>query len=105
MPNIKFNYLYRDGANYKKYGFVIFENPHSISIDYLHNLIKSKLISETWFYVDQWKLPDLHFGTWDNQIDHTFHEFESVEYTSEAANTELTLKEFISLIKAFKNDF
>jgi len=105
MPNIKFNYLYSDGANYKNYSFIIFENSQEVSIKYLHNLIQSKLISETWFYVDQWKLPDLHFGTWDNEIDHTFHEFESIEYTSEAPNTQLTLKKFINLIKACNRDF
>ena len=105
MPNIKFNYLYRDGANYKNYNSIILANPQSISLDFLNELILSKLISETWFYVDQWKLPGLHFGTWDNEIDHTFHEFENVEYTDEAANMEFGLKEFIICISETKNNF
>ena len=105
MPNIKFNYLYRDGANYKNYSFIIFPNPQNISLEFLRELILSKLISETWFYVDQWKLPDLHFGTWDNEIDHTFHEFESIEYTDEATNSPVAFEEFIAAIKASENNY
>lgn len=99
MPNIRFNYRYRNGANYKNHGFVIFDNPQQIKLEYLLFFIKSKLIDETWFYADQWKLPDLHFGTWDNEIDHTWHEFESIEYTDETANSELDLTDFIRAIE------
>jgi len=103
MPNIRFNYRYRDGANYKNHGFVIFDNRQNLSPDYLQQLIKSKLIEETWFYVDQWQLPDLHFGTWDNEIDHTWHEFENVEYTNEAPNVILNISDFITAIKRTKS--
>jgi len=99
MPNIKFNYLYRDGANYKNFNSVIFDNPSNISLDILLKIIKSKLIDETWFYVDQWNLPDLHFTKWNNEFDHTWHEFESIEYTNEAPNSEMMLKEFIGLLQ------
>ncbi|WP_158990426.1 hypothetical protein [Mucilaginibacter sp. L196] len=99
MPNIKFNYLYRDSANYKNFSSVIFGNPNGISLDALLKLIQAKLIDETWFYVHQWHLPDLHFGTWNNEFDHTWHEFESIEYTSEAPSTEITLMEFINLVQ------
>jgi len=74
---------------------VTFDNPQQINLDYLQPLIKSKLIDEIWFYADQWQLPDLHFGTWDNEVDHTWHEFESIEYTNEPANTALDLVGFI----------
>lgn len=99
MPNIKFNYLYRDGGNYKNYSSVIFSNPDNIDLRELEKLIKSKLIYSEWFYVNEWKVPDLHFGTWDNEIDHTFHEFESVEYTDERANAEFGLDEFTTAIE------
>ena len=99
MPNIKLNYLYRDGANYKNFSSVIFDNPDNINIDVLLKIIKPKLIDETWFYVHQWNLPDLHFAKWNNEFDHTWHEFESIEYTSEAPNTEIKLTEFINLVQ------
>ncbi|MDP9047888.1 MAG: hypothetical protein M3N14_07110 [Bacteroidota bacterium] len=103
MPNIKFNYLYRDGGNYKNYSSVIFANPDNIDLAELEALIKSKLIYGEWFYVNEWKLPDLHFGTWDNEIDHTFHEFESLENTDDAATKDFSLDEFMTAIKNAKS--
>ena len=100
MPNIKFNYLYRDGGNYKKFHSVVFGSDECISIEELELLIKSKLIDSEWFYAEQWKLPDLHFDTWENELDHTFHEFKSVEYCDEAATSEISLREFINIINS-----
>lgn len=97
--NIAFHYLYRDGANYKNFNSIVFNADQSVSLEELKSLIKSKLVCGEWFYVDQWKMPDLHFGTWDNEIDHTFHEFEDIEYTNEVPNTLLSVVEFIDIIK------
>jgi hypothetical protein len=62
MPNIKFNYLYRDSGNYKKFVSIIFTNPAEIDLLKLEALIKSKLISETWFYAEEWRLPEIFTG-------------------------------------------
>jgi hypothetical protein len=62
MPNIKFNYLYRDGSNYKNYGFVIFTTPDNIALAELEARIVSRLIDDTYFYAQQWQLPDLRFA-------------------------------------------
>jgi hypothetical protein len=62
-------------------------------------LIQSKLIDGTWFYANQWQLPNLHFVTWNNETDHSFHEFGSIEYTNEASNTLITLAKFKALIE------
>ncbi|MES2267878.1 MAG: hypothetical protein V4520_14040 [Bacteroidota bacterium] len=83
MPNIKFSYRYRDGANYKNHGFLIFKNPTNVTLAEIEASVLSKLIDETWFYADKWNVPDLHFGTWDNEIDHTWHEFENIELTDD----------------------
>jgi hypothetical protein len=99
MPNIKFSYLYRDAANYKNFSFVIFGGDEGIRLSYLQSLIQSKLIDGTWFYAGQWELPDLHFNNWNDEFDHTFHEFECIEYTDEAPNTLLNLAEFQSIIE------
>jgi len=98
--SIKFNYLYRDAANYKNLNSLIFNNPESVTLSTIQDLIKSKLIGDSYFYADQWQVPDLHFGTWDNEFDHTFHEFESVEYTNEAADSVRDLVSFINILKA-----
>ncbi|MDF2431889.1 MAG: hypothetical protein JWP44_1520 [Mucilaginibacter sp.] len=83
MPNIKFNYLYRDSANYKKFGYVIFSNPDNIKLAELESLIRSKLIDDTWFYADEWKLPELFLDSYDFKVDPTWHEFESVGFNEE----------------------
>ncbi|HTE00463.1 MAG TPA: hypothetical protein VK668_14315 [Mucilaginibacter sp.] len=93
MPNIKFNYRYRDSANYKNHDFVIFKNDPSLSLKDLEELIKSKLIDETWFYAHEWKLPELFLDSFDFKIDPTWHEFENVEYTDEAPNSLFSLAE------------
>ncbi|SFS95730.1 hypothetical protein SAMN04487890_10784 [Mucilaginibacter polytrichastri] len=60
MPNIQFNYLYRDAANYKKFGFQIFQNPDHISQEMLEGLIKTKLIDGEYFYANDWQISDLY---------------------------------------------
>jgi hypothetical protein len=100
MPNIKFNYLYRDGANYKNFNSIVFENDRSISLENLETLIKSKLIYGEWFYADQWKMPEIFLSTFDFKIDPTWHEFESVEYCDDPANSTCTLAEFVGILKS-----
>ena len=79
MPNIKFSYLYRDGGNYKNFGFVIFDNHDNLTLEEIEMLIKSKLIWDTWFYAKEWNLPDLCFANLDIDDNPTWHEFENVE--------------------------
>ncbi|GGH22549.1 hypothetical protein [Mucilaginibacter phyllosphaerae] len=97
MPNFKFSYRYRDGANYKNHSFIIFNNPNCLILKDVEFSIHQKLIEDTWFYVDKWNLPDLHFDNWDNEIDHTWHEFESIALTDEAGGQDI--EDFISAIK------
>jgi len=98
MANIKFSYLYRDGGNYKNYGSVIFSNPDNVDLSELESLIKSKLVYDTWFYHDEWKLPSLRFTDWNFETDPTWHEFENMEYTQEPPNTSMLLAELINNI-------
>ncbi len=84
MPNIKFNYLYRDSGNYKKYGSVIFSNPGNMQLQEVEAIIRQKLIYGEWFYADEWGLPELFLKIVDFRIDPTWHEFESIELTEEA---------------------
>lgn len=93
MPNIQFNYLYRDSGNYKKYGFVIFANPDNIGLQEFEKIILHKLIDNQWFYANEWGLPELFLDWVDFRIDPTWHEFESVEFSDEPANYSLTTEE------------
>jgi hypothetical protein len=102
MPNIKFKYLYRDSGNYKKFISVIFANPNGILFSDLETLIKSKLIWDTWFYAEEWKLPEIFTDIVDFRIDPTWHEFESIGYTDDAASIDLDLIEFMKIIEGCK---
>ena len=100
--NIKFSCLYRDGGNYKKYDYVIFSNPDNIGLSQIEVLIHVKLIDDTWFYANDWKLPELFFDTFHFRVDPTWHEFESIEYTDELPNSLISLYEFIETVKNTK---
>jgi hypothetical protein len=99
QPNIKFNYLYRDSGNYKKFISVTFANPDGIELSEFETLIKSELFDETWFYAEEWKLPEIFTDIVDFRVDPTWHEFESIEHTDEVANSIIDLKKFIAAIK------
>jgi len=99
MPNIKFSYLYRDGGKYKNYGNIIFDNHGRIHINELKMIIQSKLIDHHSFYAKCWGIKELYFKKYDNDLDHGFHEFESLTDTDENANSELSILHFHRLIK------
>lgn len=82
MPNIQFNYRYRDSANYKKHGFVVFANPQNLSLEAVESIIKTRLIDGEFFYADEWNLPELFLETCDFRFDPTWHEFENIEFTN-----------------------
>ncbi len=102
MNNVKLNYLYRDGANYKNCGSVIFADSSYSDLAELKKLILSNLIEGTWFYADRWNLPDLHFDHWEALFDHDFHEYDCVEYTEEPPNTLITLAQFKNQLRILR---
>ena len=81
--NIRFNYLYRDGGNYKQFGYVVFSNTLQKPLPVIDEIITSNLIDGLWFYADKWHLKDLHKFLWDNNLDHNWHEYESIEECEE----------------------
>lgn len=91
--NLKFAYLYRDGANYKNYNEIIFFNPNSKPAKEIESIIKKVLIDETWFVAKDWDLPDMHFlqDPYDSEIDHSWHEFELIEETSELETEKISI--------------
>jgi hypothetical protein len=96
--NIKFHYLYRDGANYKQGNAVVFSNTTGYTIQEMGKAIQTALIDEMWFYANKWNLKDLHLYQWDEEIDHGWHEYDFIEQTEENA-TNGDIADFIALIK------
>ena len=99
MPNIKLSYLYRDSGNYKNFGEIVFDNPSNIPLEIVVDLLMQKLIDGQWFYAKDYCLPDLHFDKWNEDLDHGFHEFESLEYTHDPPNASISLDGLITLIR------
>ena len=99
--NIKFNYLYRDGANYKNYNEVVFDNAKNLSIQSIETVIKENLIEGQWFIASDWNLPDMHFKDypWDSEIDHDWHGFDSLEQTTGSTTDNISIEAFLKRIQ------
>lgn len=100
MSNISFNYLYRDYGNYKRYGSVIFSNPGNLPLAEIDTIIRNCIWDYRIFYAHQWKLSPLFFPEHHAELDHPFHEYESVELTDETPTDERIIDTFLSEIQA-----
>jgi hypothetical protein len=88
LRNVKFSYLYRDAGNYKNSGEVVLSNPESIEIESVRIRLTRAFEQGDLFLADQVRVPEVFLfregcATSD---DHCFHEFRSVEPTSEPAH-------------------
>lgn len=95
MPNIKFVYRYRCSGNYKKHDSIVFANPRNIELSIIEEIIKSKLIYGEYFYAAEWQIPEIFTDIIDFRIDPSWHEFESLEYTTEPANRKSKISAWI----------
>ena len=59
------------------------------------------MIDETWFFADEWNLPDMHFQEfpWNSEIDHEWHEFDCLEETTEQSIENKSIEDFLNLIQ------
>ena len=97
--NLKLNYLYREGANYKQFGSVVFANPDFLTPRKASEQLREKLISNEFFVPQYWFLPRLQYHPYDPEIDHDYHEFERFEWTEEEVTDKRDLKEFLEVIE------
>ncbi len=84
--NVRFNYLYRDAGNYKSYGSVVFKNPNNLLLAKIDSRLRKVFFQGEFFIAEQIGVPDVFLYLNDDISvdDHCFHEFESVEETTEA---------------------
>ena len=97
-PNLSFNYLYRDGGNFKQFGKKLFTNPNHLPIEIIEKTIRKSLIDETFFYADKFNVPSLFFDCL-NIDDPTWHEFADLLQTDELPDTDCTIEEFLVAIQ------
>jgi len=75
--NIRFNYLYRDSGNYKKFGHKDYSNPDNLTIEEAERQLREQLISTEFFYPEQAGIPKFRFHRFLD--DYSWYEFESLE--------------------------
>ena len=102
--NIKFNYLYRDGSNYKKWADVVFSNEDGLTANAVTQNLRIAFLADGLFIAHQVRIPEVFFWL-DEQLDpddHCFHEFAAAEATSDAPNDAYgrSIREFIADVAA-----
>jgi hypothetical protein len=80
---IRFHYLYRDGGNYKRYGWVDFPVFAIPDLPVELEFIGSHLVDGEFFDHRIFRVPDLFFPIYDEELDHDLHEFSHLEYVGE----------------------
>jgi hypothetical protein len=85
MDSVRFNYLYRDGANFKNWGKVIFANPEVLPLKPIESKLLNAFLPDKHFIASQIQIPDIFLFLTDKPTayDHCFHEFDSVEICDE----------------------
>ncbi len=102
LSNIRFNYLYRDAGNYKKWSDLVFSNPRELALESIAEALRRAFIDNCLFIARQLRIPEIFLFArgYASSDDHCFHEFDSVERTAELANDHYsrTIGEFITQV-------
>ena len=110
MDNVKFNYLYRDGANYKSWGEVVFANPNQLTLREIETRLIESFLSDQLFIAHQISIPEkfLFANGEFTKFDHCYHEFDSVEICEENPTDSLgrSINDFLKVVgQASKQDW
>ena len=91
MNNVKFKYLYRDGANFKSWGEVVFSNPEQLTFDEVEKRFAAAFLPDILFVASQISIPEefLFLKGKFTKHDHCYHEFECVEICQEDPTDDL----------------
>jgi hypothetical protein len=91
---VRFNYLYRDGGNYKRWGSVDFENPDGLELEEIQRRLEKCFDMECLFNAKQAGIPEIFLFEDEDSVntdDHCFHEYRSVE-AIEASRVDIELQ-------------
>jgi hypothetical protein len=105
MSNMEFFYRYRDGANYKKRGSVVFTNPEGLDCSAIETSLRRAFWDEL-FIAHQVRIPEI-FLFLDGPFafdDHCYHEFVAIEASDKPSNDEYgrSIAEFVSEVTALR---
>ncbi len=101
--NTRIEYLYRDGSNYKQWGWVVFRGTCDAA---LHRRLLSALDDDL-FIANQVRIPELFFN--DRPLyndDHCWHEMGELATTADSADDRFdrTIEDFIAEVERASND-
>jgi hypothetical protein len=100
MSNVKLHYLYRDGSNYKKWAEIVFLGRDGLSIELATKELREAFLSDGLFIAHQVRVLEVFLAAEDHLTsdDHCFHEFASLEATTDAPNDPCgrTIREFLA---------
>jgi len=103
MNNIRFIYLYRDGANFQSWGNVIFSNPQNDSQVHVQEQLEKYFLTDNLFIASQVRIPEVFLFANEKITaqDHCFHEFRSVEICAETVTDEFnrSITDFLREVK------
>lgn len=103
MNNIRFNYLYRDGSNYKSWGEVIFLNPEDLAINDIEAKLLTAFLPDKQFIASLIAIPEkfLFANGQFTKYDHCYHEFDCVEICQEnpTDNLERSITDFLKNVE------
>jgi hypothetical protein len=103
MNNIKFNYLYRDGANYKSWGEVVFTNSEQLTVGEIELGLIDAFLPDSLFIASQVSIPEKFFFASGKftKFDHCYHAFDNVEICQENPTDDLnrSITDFLKIAK------
>ena len=103
MKNINFHYLYRDGANYKSWGEVVFSNPDQLTMKEIESKLIDSFLPDKLFIASQVFIPEkfLFANGKFTKFDHCYHEFDSVEICKEnpTDNLNRSITDFLKTVE------
>ena len=103
MESVKFSYLYRDGANYKSWGEVVFANPNQLTLGEIEARLIESFLPDKLFMASQISIPEkfLFADGKFTKFDHCYHEFDSVEICEENPTDDLgrSINDFLKVVE------
>lgn len=100
--NIRFEYLYRDAGNFKKWYDIVFSNIDNITSEAATKEICKYLDEGLYFKVEDIEVNDLHFDEFNPLLDHDWHEFHSCTET-EDDETDIQHRDIKTIISKLKS--
>lgn len=99
---IRFNYLYRDSGNWKKFGSKRFSNLDQLTIEEIEQKIRENLIDQEYFYPNQVGIKKFKFHRFLD--DYSWYEFASVEILENSDHIMEEMESINNFLVLLKNE-